>query len=51
MAELPSPEAVENTRRSVAMLEPEQWAFRRDEALRVLAQLKAAVEELRRWRA
>ena len=51
MAELPIPELVENRRRSIAMLPPGAPALNRDEALEVLAQLEAALLELRRVRA
>jgi hypothetical protein len=48
VAELPSLYAVENQRRSVAMLSPGQWALKREDALDVLAQLVAALKDLRR---
>ena len=51
MAELPTAYEIENKLRSIAMLTTGQWALRREDALRLLAQLKEAVEELRRWRA
>jgi hypothetical protein len=44
----PSPELVENRRRSVAMLPPGAPALNREEALALLEQLKAALPELRR---
>jgi hypothetical protein len=48
VTDLPSPELVENRRRSMAMLAPGAPALNRDEALEVLGQL---VEALRRLRA
>ena len=48
MAELPTPELVENRRRSIAMLAVGAPALNRDEALEVLRQLEAALVELRR---
>lgn len=48
MEELPTPEAVENRRRSVAMLSPNAPALNRDEALTLLAQLAEALRKLRR---
>jgi hypothetical protein len=50
VADLPSPELVENHRRSVAMLPPGAPALNRDEALEVLRQLSDALDELRRLR-
>lgn len=44
-------EEVENRKRSIAMLEPGAPALDRDEALKLLEQLKAALVELRRLRA
>jgi hypothetical protein len=51
VAELPIPEFVENRRRSIAMLPVGAPALNRDEALEILAQLKAALLEVRRLRA
>ena len=51
MAELPTPELVENRRRSIAMLPTGVPAPNRDEALELLGQLKAALVELRKLRA
>jgi hypothetical protein len=48
--ELPSPELVENRRRSIAMLPSGVPALNRDEALELLGQLEAALVELRRLR-
>jgi hypothetical protein len=48
--ELPTPELVENRRRSVAMLPPGVPALNRDEALELLGQLEAALVELRKLR-
>ena len=48
VAELPSPELVENRRRSIAMLPTGAPALNRDEALEVLGQLAEALHELRR---
>jgi hypothetical protein len=48
MPDLPTPEAVENQRRSVAMLSVGQPALNREQALTVLQQLHDAVAELRR---
>jgi hypothetical protein len=45
--ELPTPELVENRRRSVAMLPPGAPALNRDEALEVLQQLVDALSEIR----
>jgi hypothetical protein len=50
VADLPSPEFVENRRRSVAMLAPGAPALNRDEALELLGQLEAALVELRNLR-
>ena len=50
MADLPSPELVENRRRSIAMLPPGAPALNRDEALEVLRQLVEALREVRRLR-
>jgi hypothetical protein len=50
MAELPTPEAIENQRRSLAMLTTGQPALNREQALKLLAQLEEAVEELQRLR-
>jgi hypothetical protein len=50
VADLPTPELVENRYRSVAMLPVGAPALNRDEALELLAQLKAALLELRRLR-
>jgi hypothetical protein len=46
-AELPTPELVENRRRSIAMLPTGVPALNRDEALELLGQLNAAQVELR----
>jgi hypothetical protein len=46
--ELPTPELVENRRRSIAMLPSGVLALDRDEALELLGQLEAALRELRR---
>jgi hypothetical protein len=48
VADLPSPELVENRRRSIAMLPVSAPALNRDEALEVLRQLAEALHELRR---
>jgi hypothetical protein len=48
VANLPTPERVENRRRSIAMLPVGAPALNRDEALELLKQLKAALLELRR---
>jgi hypothetical protein len=48
--DLPIPELVENRRRSIAMLPVGAPALNRDEALEVLAQLEAALKEVRRLR-
>jgi hypothetical protein len=48
--DLPSPELVEQRRRSVAMLAPGQMALRREEAMAVLGQLVEALREVRRLR-
>jgi hypothetical protein len=48
MADLPTPELVENRRRSIAMLAPGAPATNRDEALEVLRQLAEALREIRR---
>ena len=45
--ELPSPELIEQRRRSVAMLRPGVWAFRREEAFDVLEPLVQALRALR----
>jgi hypothetical protein len=50
VADLPIPELVENRRRSIAMLPVGAPALNRDEALEVLAQLEAALKEVRRLR-
>jgi hypothetical protein len=50
VADLPSPELVENQRRSIAMLPPGAPALNRDEALEVLRQLGDALRELRELR-
>jgi hypothetical protein len=47
----PIPELVENQRWSIAMLPPGAPALYRDDALELLAQLEAALVELRRLRA
>jgi len=44
---LPSPELIEQRRRSVAMLRPGVWAFRREEAIEVLEVLVQALRALR----
>jgi hypothetical protein len=49
--ELPTPELVENRRRSIAMLPSGVPALDRDEALELLGQLEAALVELRKLRA
>jgi hypothetical protein len=49
--ELPTPELVENWRRSIAMLPSGAPALNRDEALELLDQLEAALVELRKLRA
>jgi hypothetical protein len=51
VADLPIPELVENWRRSVAMLASGAPALNRDEALELLGQLKAALDEVRKLRA
>jgi hypothetical protein len=51
VADLPIPELVENRRRSIAMLPVGAPALNRDEALELLAQLEAALLELRKLRA
>jgi hypothetical protein len=51
VADLPPPELVENRRRSIAMLPPGAPALNRDEALDLLEQLKAALDEVRKLRA
>lgn len=48
MAEPPTPELVENRRRSVAMLAPGVPALNREEALELLEQFETALLELRR---
>ena len=48
VAELPTPELVENQRRSIAMLPSGAPALDRDEALELLGQLEAALVELRK---
>jgi hypothetical protein len=50
VADLPIPELVENRRRSIAMLPVGAPALNRDEALELLEQLKAALNEVRRLR-
>jgi hypothetical protein len=50
VVDLPRPELVENQRRSIAMLPVGAPALNRDEALDILGQLKAALEEVRRLR-
>jgi hypothetical protein len=47
VADLPTPELVENRRRSVAMLPPGAPALNRDDALEVLQQLVDALSEIR----
>jgi hypothetical protein len=49
--DLPFPELLENQRRSIAMLPVGAPALNRDEALELLAQLEAALVELRKLRA
>lgn len=44
---LPSPELIEQRRRSVAMLRPGVWAFRREEAIDLLEVLIQALRALR----
>lgn len=51
MADLPIPELVENQRRSIAMLPSGAPALDRDEALDLLEQLKATLNEVRKLRA
>jgi hypothetical protein len=51
MAELPTPELVENRRRSIAMLPSAVPAPNRDEALELLGQLEAALVALRKLKA
>ena len=48
MADLPTPELVENQSRSAAMLAPGAPALNRDEALEIQRQLVEALRELRR---
>jgi len=48
VADLPTPELVENRRRSIAMLPAGAPALNRDEALEILRQLGEALRELRR---
>jgi hypothetical protein len=48
--ELPTPELVENRRRSIAMLPPGAPALNRDEALELLEQLNTALLALRELR-
>jgi hypothetical protein len=50
VAELPTPELVENRRRSIAMLPSGVPALDRDEALELLGQLEAALLEVRKLR-
>jgi hypothetical protein len=50
VADLPTPELVENLRRSIAMLPSGVPALDRDEALEVLGQLEAALLEVRNLR-
>jgi hypothetical protein len=50
VADLPTPELVENRRRSIAMLPSGVPALDRDEALELLGQLEAALVELRKLR-
>ena len=47
VANLPTPELLENRRRSVAMLPPGAPALNRDDALEVLEQLAEALRQLR----
>jgi hypothetical protein len=47
VAELPTPELVENQRRSIAMLPTGAPALNRDEALELLGQLADALRQLR----
>ena len=51
VAELPTPEIVENRRRSIAMLPSGAPALDRDEALELLGQLEAALLALRKLKA
>ena len=51
VAELSTPELVENRRRSIAMLPSGVPALDRDEALDLLGQLETALVELRKLRA
>jgi hypothetical protein len=48
VVDLPIPELVENWRRSVAMLASGAPALNRDEALELLEQLKAALDEVQK---
>jgi hypothetical protein len=50
VADLPTPELVENRRRSIAMLAPGTPALNRDEALELLEHFEAALREVRRLR-
>jgi hypothetical protein len=50
VADLPTPELVENRRRSIAMLAPGAPALNREQALKLLGQLNAALLEVRRLR-
>jgi hypothetical protein len=50
VADLPSPEVVENRRRSIAMLAQGAPALNRDEALKVLRQLVEALREVQELR-
>jgi hypothetical protein len=50
VAELPSPELVENRQRSVAMLPVVEPALNRDEALELLEQLRDALQEIKELR-
>jgi len=50
VADLPTPEFVENRRRSIAMLAPGAPALSRDEALELLEQLGDALREIRELR-
>jgi hypothetical protein len=48
VADLPTPELVENHRRSIAMLPVGAPALNREETLKLLTQLAEALQELRR---
>jgi hypothetical protein len=50
VTDLPTPELVENRRRSIAMLPPGAPALNRDEALELLSQHRDALREIRELR-